>query len=82
MAANSSITIGNDFWAVSDRRRAGIALYTGCKLRTMKGASIVIGDQVVLNGTSITSRVRVTIGPGTKRALNTYELTIAGANVA
>ena len=24
----------------------------------------------------------VTIGPGTKRALNTYELTIAGANVA
>ena len=24
----------------------------------------------------------VTIGPGTKRALNTYELTIPGANVA
>ena len=70
MAEGSSITIGDDFWLVSDARRAGIALYARCKLRTMKGASIVIGDQVALNGTSITSRESVKIGSRTIIAAN------------
>jgi acetyltransferase-like isoleucine patch superfamily enzyme len=50
---------------VSDSRRAGIALHSPCKLRTMAGAHLSIGDHVGLNGTSITCRRRIDIGSGT-----------------
>jgi acetyltransferase-like isoleucine patch superfamily enzyme len=70
MGAGSSITIGRDLWAVSDPRRAGIALYSPVKLRTMAGARISIGDRVHLNGTSITARRSVEIGSGTMIAAN------------
>ena len=70
MAPGSRIEIGDNFWAVSDRRRAGIALYSPCKFRTMKGAVIRVGDGVALNGTSITSRCRVEIGSGSLVAAN------------
>jgi acetyltransferase-like isoleucine patch superfamily enzyme len=70
MGEGSRIAIGDNFWAVSDTRRAGIALYSCCKLRTMAGAALVIGDGVALNGTSITSRCRIEIGSGTLIAAN------------
>ena len=70
MARQSSISIGDNFWAVSDARRAGITLFSKCKLRTFEGASIRIGDGVELNGTSITSRVAVEIGDGSQIAAN------------
>jgi acetyltransferase-like isoleucine patch superfamily enzyme len=70
MGRDSSITIGDDVWMVSDPRRANIALSTPCKLRTMDGAAISVGDRVALNGTSITSRARVEIGSGTMIAAN------------
>lgn len=70
MAPGSSITIGDRLWAVSDFGRGGIALYSKCKLRTMKGAEIVIGDGVELNGTSITCQKRIEIGSGTLIAAN------------
>jgi acetyltransferase-like isoleucine patch superfamily enzyme len=70
MDPGSSITIGSRFYAVSDARRAGIALYSPCKLRTMEGAELVIGDNVGLNGTSITCRGRIEIGEGVLVAAN------------
>ena len=70
MDRGSAITIGSGFYAVSDNRRAGIALHSPCKLRTMAGATLVIGDNVGLNGTSITCRERIEIGEGTMIAAN------------
>ncbi len=70
LARTSSITIGDDLWAVSDPRRAAIALYSPCKLRTFSGAHICIGNKVGLNGTSITSACRIEIGDGTLVAAN------------
>lgn len=70
MARGSSITIGEGLWMVSDSRRAGIALHSPCKLRTMAGAHLAIGDKVGLNGTSIACRSRIEIGSGTIVAAN------------
>lgn len=70
MGSESSITLGRRVWLVSDRKRAGIALYSACKLRTMAGAEIVIGDDVWLNGTCITCLKRIEIGSGTLIAAN------------
>ncbi len=70
MDRGSSITIGSRLYAVSDNRRAGIALYSPCKLRTMEDAQLVIGDNVGLNGTSITCRGRIEVGDGTMVAAN------------
>lgn len=70
MGPGSSITIGERLWMVSDSRRAGIAVHSPCKLRTMAGGHISIGDRVALNGTSITCRARVEIGSGTIIAAN------------
>lgn len=70
MEKGSSITVGAGLFAVSDIRRAGIALYSPCKLRTMASARLTIGDNVTLNGTSITCRERIEIGDGTMIAAN------------
>ena len=70
MGRGSSISIGEKLWMVSDSRRAGIALHSPCKLRTMAGARLSIGDHVGLNGTSITCRTRIDIGSGTIVAAN------------
>lgn len=66
----SKITIGKGFSSTSDKRRAGIAIFSPCKLRTMSGAHLLIGDNVALNGTTITCRQRVEIGDGTMVAAN------------
>lgn len=70
MEPGSSITIGDRFSSTSDRRRAAIAIYSSSKLRTMSDAEIIIGDDVSLNGTSITCRARVEIGDGSMLAAN------------
>jgi acetyltransferase-like isoleucine patch superfamily enzyme len=70
MDRGSAIDIGRRFWAVSDSRRAGISLYSRTKLRTMAGAHISIGDDVALNGTSITARRGIVVGSGTLVAAN------------
>jgi len=70
MSRGSTITIGDDLWLISDQGRAGIALHSPCKIRTISGAEVVLGDRVGLNGTSITSRLKVTIGSGTIIAAN------------
>jgi acetyltransferase-like isoleucine patch superfamily enzyme len=71
MGKGSSITIGERILMVSDVRRANIALFSACKLRTMEGARLVIGDRVALNGTSITCGGQIDIGDNTMIAANT-----------
>jgi len=70
MEPGSRISIGDRFSSTSSVRRSGIAVYAPCSLRTMAGARIAIGDDVSLNGTSITSRRRIEIGSGTMVAAN------------
>jgi acetyltransferase-like isoleucine patch superfamily enzyme len=70
MEQGSSITIGDKFSSTSDVRRGAISVYSPCHLRTMRDAQIVIGDDVALNGTSITCRRRIEIGKGTMVAAN------------
>lgn len=70
MEPGSVITIGSSAYIVSSKQRAGIGIYSPCKLRAMNGAHITIGDAVVLNGTSITCRGRIEIGSGTMIAAN------------
>lgn len=70
MGKEGSIEIGDDGWIVSDNKRAGIALYSPCKLRACDGARIVLGKRVALNGVSITSRKKIVIEEGTIIAPN------------
>jgi acetyltransferase-like isoleucine patch superfamily enzyme len=66
----SEIRIGRNAHIVSDRRRAGITLFSPCKFTTLAGGRIIIGDDVQLNGVAITSRKSVTIGNGVLIAPN------------
>ena len=66
-----SITIGKNFHAVSSRKRSVITLFTPCHLSVIDDAHIVIGDNVSLNGTTITSRNHVFIGDNTQIGPNT-----------
>jgi acetyltransferase-like isoleucine patch superfamily enzyme len=68
---NSAISIGDNLHMVSDAKRAGITLFTECKLTTMGNATISIGNNVGLNGVAITSRKQVEIGDNTIIAPNT-----------
>lgn len=69
----SEVILGRNVSAVSDSRRStASALAFPVRLRTFStGSKILIGDDVGLNGTSITSRGRaITIGSGTMIAPN------------
>jgi acetyltransferase-like isoleucine patch superfamily enzyme len=54
-----SITIGNNFHAVSDRKRSFITLFSPIQLTVIGNAEIIIGNHVGLNGTTITARIIV-----------------------
>jgi acetyltransferase-like isoleucine patch superfamily enzyme len=66
-----SITIGNNFHAVSSRKRSVITLFTPCHISVIGNAIINIGNNVSLNGTTITSRNKVCIGDNTQIGPNT-----------
>jgi acetyltransferase-like isoleucine patch superfamily enzyme len=66
----SQIAVGDNLHMVSDNRRAGIVLYSPCKLTTMGCGRIAIGNDVHLNGTVITCKKRVEIGDGALVAPN------------
>lgn len=68
---NSTISIGDNLHMVSDPKRSGITLFTLCKFTTIEEAVIEIGNNVGLNGVTITSRKRVSIGDNTIIAPNT-----------
>ena len=66
-----SITIGKDFHAVSSRKRSFITLFTPCQFTVVGNAQIILGDHVGLNGTTISSRCKVSIGDYTMIGPNT-----------
>jgi acetyltransferase-like isoleucine patch superfamily enzyme len=67
----SRIVIGNQVRIGSDFLRAGIALFSKCKIRAFGPSQIIIGNHVALSGTSISCRTtRIEIGDGTIIAPN------------
>lgn len=66
----SSIIIGDNLWMVSEEKRAGITLYSSCKLTTLRNGKIKIGNNVALNGTVITSKKCIEIGSDSMIAPN------------
>jgi acetyltransferase-like isoleucine patch superfamily enzyme len=66
----SQVLLGDNLHMVSDRSRAGITLFSPCKFTTMGKGCIVVGDDVQLNGTAISSRKRVEVGAGSLIAPN------------
>lgn len=68
---DSVISIGDNVRIGSDFARAGIALYSKCKIQAFCSSRILIGDGVALLGTSITCRsTTIAIGNGTIIAPN------------
>lgn len=70
MFPGGRITIGDDFHLVSSPGRSTITLYSRGSLTAFSTGEIVIGDNVGLNGTAITSKRRIRIGDGTMIAAN------------
>ena len=66
-----SIAIGKDFHAVSSRKRSLITLFSPCQFTIVGNAQIVLGDHVGLNGTTLTSRCKISIGNNTMIGPNT-----------
>lgn len=75
-----SIIIGKDFHAVSSRKRSYITLFSPCQFTVVGNAQIVLGDHVGLNGTTITSRFKVSIGDYTMIGPNTIIMDNDGHN--
>lgn len=62
---SSTVRIGSGLRIISSPARSGMGLYSRCTIRVFPGATIEIGNNVWLNGTSITCRKRIVIGEGT-----------------
>ena len=71
MLGTGSITIGKNFHAVSSRKRAVFTLFSPCHLTVIGGAEIIIGDHVGLNGNTIASVCKISIGENTMIGPNT-----------
>jgi len=71
MLGTGSITIGKNFHAVSSRKRAVFTLFSPCHLTIIGSAEIIIGDHVGLNGNTIASRCKISIGENTMIGPNT-----------
>jgi len=68
---NGSIEIGKRFHCVSDSNRSLITLFSPVQLTAFDQGRIIIGDNVGLNGTAITSIKKISIGDETMIAPNT-----------
>ena len=68
------ISIGRNFHAVSARKRSLFTLFSPCHLTVIGDGRIEIGEHVGLNGTTIASRNRISIGDYTMIGPNTFIL--------
>ena len=64
------IKIGSNAHLVSASKRSFITLYSKIQLTVYKGGKIIVGDNVALNGTVITSKKAISIDSGTMVAPN------------
>lgn len=67
---NGKIIIGDHLHFVSEPKRSFISLYSKIQLTAFGQGSIILGDQVGLNGTVIVSKKSISIGSGTMIAPN------------
>ncbi len=67
---NGEIIIGNNFHAVSNRKRSYLTIFSPCHLTSIHGGKIIIGNNVGLNGNTIASRKLIEIGDETMIAPN------------
>lgn len=70
MLPGGRVTIGDHFHLVSSPERSTITLYSRGSLTVFPTGEILIGHNVGLNGTAITSKKRIQIGDGTMIAAN------------
>ena len=68
---NGSINIGNDFHAVSSRRRSYSTLFSPCHLTSVRGGKIILGNHVGLNGNTIVCKKQIKIEDETMIGANT-----------
>ena len=66
------ISIGDNFHAVNSAKRSYLTLFTKCKLTSIHGGQIIIGNNVGINGTVIVSKKQIKIGDNTIIAPNTF----------
>lgn len=66
-----SISIGKNLHAVSTRKRAFYTLFSPCHLTIVGNAEIILGEHVGLNGTTIVSKKKISIGNNTMIGANT-----------
>ncbi len=64
------LKVGKNSHLVSESKRSFITLYSKIQLTVYSGGKIILGDNVALNGTVITSKKSVSIGSGTMIAPN------------
>ena len=62
---NGKISIGNNFHGVSSSIRSYITLFSNCRLTSIRGGIIKIGDDVGINGTTIVAKKIIEIGKNT-----------------
>ena len=74
MLGPGSISIGRNFHAVSARKRSLFTLFSPCHLTVIGDGRIEMGEHVGLNGTTIASRDRISIGDYTMIGPNTFIL--------
>lgn len=71
---DGTIQIGDNFHAVSSRKRSYLSIFSTCNFTSVHGGKIIIGNHVGLNGTIIASKSSITIGAETMIGPNTYIL--------
>jgi acetyltransferase-like isoleucine patch superfamily enzyme len=74
MLGAGCISIGRNFHAVSAKKRSLFTLFSPCHLTIIGDGRIEIGKNVGLNGTTIASRERISIGDYTMIGPNTFIL--------
>ena len=74
LLGQGSIFIGRNFHAVSARKRSLFTLFSPCHLTVIGDGRIEIGEHVGLNGSTIASRNKVSIGDYTMIGPNTFIL--------
>jgi len=78
---NGKISIGNNFHGVSSSIRSYITLFSNCRLTSIRGGIIKIGDDVGINGTTIVAKKNIEIGKNTIIAPNTIIIDFDGHEI-
>ena len=79
---NGKILIGDDFHAVSSRRRSYLTLFSPCHLTIVRSGKIILGKHVGLNGNTIISKKKIEIKDETMIGPNTIIIDHDGHSIS